>query len=79
MSRKAYNWGNQFAPAIDTEFLKTESGWVGSVTIGGDYYESDPYKEKSYAESEILGYLEGLEAKIEGEIDGLRSNINVIK
>lgn len=76
MSEKDYNLGNQFAPVIDTEFLKTERGWVGSVSIGEDYYESDPYKEKACAESEILGYLEGLEAKIEGEIEGLRRHIN---
>ncbi len=80
MNEKAYNLGRGFASNVETEFRKTGWGrWKGNVGIGGDYFESDAYKEKSSAESEILGYLEGIQALIGKEIEILKNNINNIK
>lgn len=80
MNEKAYNLGRGFASKVGTDFCKRGFGkWIGYVTIGGGYFESDPYKEKSSAESEILGYLEGMQALIGKEIEILKNNINNIK
>ncbi len=72
MNKKAYNLGNQFSPLVDTGFWETDNGWIGYATIGGNYYESDTYKDKSCAESEILGYIEGLQVEIDKEIENLK-------
>lgn len=57
--------GRQFAPKISYAVAKNiERGmWIGSISIGEEYYETDPYKMKEGALSELLGCISSLGEK----------------
>ena len=65
--------GRQFAPKISYAVAKNiERGmWIGSISIGEEYYETDPYKTKEGAVSELLGCIEELKEKTEQIINEL--------
>ena len=43
-----------------------------SVSIGEEYYESDPCKYKANALSEVLGYLVGIEEQLKVKIETIK-------
>lgn len=74
----SYKTGICFTSKVDCEVSAVndeEDGrrkwWVGTVCVGEEYYETDWYKSKDYAVSEMIGYLEGLEVLIKKEIENL--------
>ena len=74
-----YKTGIMFAPKVDCEVSTINDmvdgrrkWWVGTACIGEEYYETDQYKSKDCAISEMLGYLEGLEVLIKTEIENLK-------
>ena len=74
-----YKTGASFSPEVDTEVFKKREGrlkyWYGSVCVGEWYYETDLYRSKDYAISEMIGYLEGLEVLIKAEINNLKQEL----
>lgn len=74
MNEKAYNLGIQCYPFVTYAVARNEhSGrWIGSISIGEMYYETDPYKDKDGAVSELLGCLEALKEKTEQVINKLK-------
>lgn len=74
MDEKAYKLGKQFSPGVTYAVARNElSGrWLGSISIGEMYYETDPYKDKDSAVSELLGCLEALKEKTEQVINKLK-------
>ena len=67
MNEKAHKLGILFSPGVTYAVARNEhSGrWLASISIGEMYYETDPYKDKDGAVSELLGCLESLKEKIE--------------
>lgn len=67
MNEKAYKLGIHCSPCVTYAVARNEhSGrWLASISIGEMYYETDPYKDKDGAVSELLGCLEALKEKIE--------------
>lgn len=75
--------GRQFAPKISYAVAKNEERgmWIGSILIGEEYYETDPYKTKESALSELLGCISSLckqcqetEKSINDEIYGRKNS-----
>jgi hypothetical protein len=67
MNEKAHKLGIHCSPCVTYAVTRNEhSGrWLASISIGEMYYETDPYKDKGGAVSELLGCLESLKEKIE--------------
>lgn len=75
----SYKTGIELAPNVDCEVSMINDSkdgrhkwWVGTACIGEEYYETDMYKSKEYAVSELIGYLEFLELHIKTEIEYLK-------
>lgn len=78
----SYKTGIELAPKVDCEVSmvnddkdKRHKWWVGTICIGDEYYETDQYKSRDYAVSEMLGCLEFLELYIKTEIEYLKGII----
>jgi len=67
MNEKAYKLGIHCSPCVTYAVARNEQSgrWIASISIGEMYYETDPYKDKDGAASELLGCLESLKEKIE--------------
>ena len=75
MNEKAYKLGIDCSPVVTYAIARNEhSGrwlgsisieWLCSISIDDMYYETEPYKDKDSAVSELLGCLEALKEKIE--------------
>lgn len=51
---------------VDFDLWKDDNGkWKGSITIGEEYYETDPYKDKYCALAELKGWWEGVKVQVE--------------
>ena len=74
MNEKAHKLGIHCSPCVTIAVARNErSGrWLGSISIGEMYYETDPYKDKDSAVSEMLGCLDALKEKIEEKINELK-------
>lgn len=74
MNEKAYKLGIHSFPGVTYAVARNEhSGrWLASISIGEMYYETDPYKDKDGAVSELLGCLEALKEETEQVINKLR-------
>ena len=72
----AYNIGKDFTSKVELDVYVTGEGHKASVSIGDDYYESDPYQAKDLALCEVKGFLEGVKAKIEGVLQSIEREIN---
>ena len=60
MKKCAYIKGKDFG-TFDAHLVQERGKWFAYVDVGeGGYYETDRYKEKTNAMSELKGYLEGL-------------------
>lgn len=70
-----YEYGKGFALIVDHEAYKRRGKWVCSISIGDEYYESDPYQYKVNALSEVLGYLEGIDMQIKAEIEAIKKEM----
>lgn len=72
----AYHNGACFSPKVDCELTNIRESkqrlWIGSVCVGEDYFETDQYRSKTYAISEMIGYLEILDKHIKEEVERLR-------
>jgi PHD/YefM family antitoxin component YafN of YafNO toxin-antitoxin module len=68
--------GKDFTSEVELDVYITKKGHKASVSIGKDYYESDPYKAKDLALCEVKGFLEGVKAKIEGVLQSIEREIN---
>ena len=57
MNNKAWNLGRQFSPKLSVDIAqdKERGRWIGSLSIRDFYYETDAYKTKDGALSELLG------------------------
>ena len=67
MNEKAHKLGIHCSPCVTYAVARNEhSGrWLASISIGEMYYETDPYKDKDGAVSELLWCLVSLKEKIE--------------
>lgn len=80
MNEKAYKLGIHCSPCVTYAVARNEhSGrWLASISIGeiyGEmYYETEPYKDKDEAVSELLGCLDALKEKIEKAINELKDD-----
>ena len=63
--------GKDFASDINVDCWEIRGEFKAGVSIGEEYYESEPYKSKEVALCEIKGWLEGVQVKIEGTLNGL--------
>ena len=60
MKESSYEFG-KFCASFDPHILQDYTKkWYGIVEVGYHRYETNHYKEKDYAMSEVKGYLEGL-------------------
>lgn len=73
MNKKAKTTGRMFSPGVSYEIVRNEEDgeWFASISIGEMYYETDPYKDKDGAVSELLGCLDALKEKTEEKINEL--------
>lgn len=73
MNEKAKKLGVNWSPNVSYAVVKNEKSgrWLGSISIGEMYYETESYKDKDCAVSELLGCLETLKLKTEQVIDEL--------
>ena len=78
MDTKDYGFkiGKDFTSEVEYDFYQTKEGHKASVSIGEEYYETDPYKSKDLALCEVKGFLEGVKAKIEGVLQSIEREIN---
>lgn len=75
-SKEHYNKGKMFAKGINVELCKEKDLHYVSISLGEEYYETDPYKNKDYALSEANGYLEGLKTQICNELLNIERQLN---
>ena len=68
--------GRDFTSKVELDFYQTKEGHKASVSIGEEYYESDPYQSKDLALCEVKGFLEGVKSKIEGALQAIEKQIN---
>lgn len=73
VNKKAKKRGGAFAPHTRYAIKRNEesSRWIASICIGDIYFETDPYKDKEGAVSELIGYLEALNESVEEKINDL--------
>ena len=71
----SYELGKGFAPKVDHMTSNDYGKWICGASIGEEYYESDPCKHKANALSEVLGYLEGIEAQLKTEIEAIKKEL----
>lgn len=74
MNKIAKKTGIYCSPCVTIAVAKNEQSgrWLGSISIGEMYYETDPYKDKDSAVSELLGCLDALKENIEEKINELK-------
>lgn len=66
---------NAFPPKVELCQWRNDYGmYKASLSIGEEYYESDPYKEAAYALCEIKGYIDGLQIQIDGIMKVINDN-----
>ena len=65
-----------FAENIDVEIHRKGELYYVCISLGENYYETDPYKNRDYALSEAKGYLEGLKMKICDELLNIERQLN---
>lgn len=63
-----------FAPGVSYAIGRNEERgrWIASISIDDMYYETDPYKDRDGAVSELYGCLEALKEKVEQAINELK-------
>lgn len=73
MNEKAYKLGIHCSPCVTYAVARNEQSgrWLASISIGEMYYETDPYKDKDGAVSELLGCLVALKENTEEKINEL--------
>lgn len=73
MNEKAHKLGIHCSPCVTYAVARNEQSgkWLASISVGEMYYETDPYKDKDGAVSELLGCLDALKEKIEEKINEL--------
>lgn len=77
VDKKAYR--NAFPAKIAWGIGQYKNGeWFGWIDFGEDYYETDPYKERSSAESELLGFFNGVDIKIDEAIKELKQRLEKV-
>lgn len=76
ISKEHYNVGKMFAESIDIESHRKGDLHYVCIFWSENYYETDPYKEESYALSEAKGYLEGLKIKLDIELQNIEKQLN---
>ena len=74
MNKKVHKLGIHCSPCVTYAVARNEQSgrWLGSISIGEMYYETDPYKDKDGAVSELLGCLDALKENIEEKINELK-------
>jgi hypothetical protein len=72
----AYNMGKDFTSEVEFDLYQTKEGHIASVSIGEEYYESDPYQSRYLALCEVKGFLEGVKARIEEVLQSIEREIN---
>ena len=78
VDEKAEKLGRQFAPKLSyaVEKNKERGRWIGSILIGEEYYETNPYKTKGGAISELLRVINSLGRQCEETGDLIKQNIH---
>lgn len=72
----AREFAKGFAPSIGWGVEKNDNGkFYGYTTLEYMGYTTDPYKEKDLAESELLGFFEGIESQIKSIIKTLKEKL----
>ena len=70
---KARKEGRQCAPDVEIETRQDTLGrWVGSITIGDEYYETDPYTYKADCTEEVEGYTQQVIKNLINELSKCR-------
>lgn len=80
VDKSAETLGRKFAPQVTFQVVQNEERgrWMASFSMGDLYFETDPYKEKNGALSELLGYIRGLKENYEEEINKLENEIETL-
>lgn len=71
MRKDAYQTGKDFSSVVELDVYQTKEGHKATVSIGEEFYETDPYKSKDLALSEVKGFLEGVQVQIESTIKAI--------
>lgn len=54
-----------FPSKVDADIFQLHGLWKCSISIGEEYYETDPYKDKGCAIAELRGWWDGTKIKVE--------------
>lgn len=75
MNEKAHKLGIHCSPCVTYAVARNEQSgrWIASISIGEMYYETNPYKDKDGAVSELLGCLDVLKENTEEKINELNN------
>ena len=67
MNKIAKKTGIYCSPCVTIAVARDEQSgrWLGSISIGEEYYETDPYKDKECAIAELRGWWNGTKIKVE--------------
>ena len=66
MKTNAFELGRSFAPKVDVDLWVDARGiHKGGISIGEEYYETDPWRKREDVIRELKGYLAGIKKQIE--------------
>ena len=66
MKANAFDLGKGFAPKVDVDLWVDARGiHKGGISIGEEYYETDPWSKREDVIRELKGYLAGIKEQIE--------------
>ena len=64
--KNAFELGRSFAPKVDVDLWVDARGkHKGGMSIGEEYYETDPWSKKEDAINELKGCWESVKEKVE--------------
>lgn len=75
-SKKHYDKGKMFSNGVDVELCKKKDLHYVGISLGENYYETDPYKNKDYALSEAKGYLDGIRTVLCDKLLEIENQLN---
>ena len=66
MKANAFDLGKGFAPKVDVDlWVDVRGKHTGGMSIGEEYYETDPWSKKEDAINELKGCWESVKEKVE--------------
>lgn len=72
MWNNSYRTGHSLSTDVVVEPFEDGAFYKVSISVGDEYYESDPYTNPADALNEALGYLDGLQMHLRREHDRVK-------